>query len=559
MPVIGSYRLTLLGPFGLFGPDGPRIQIPSKKARVLLAALALSPRGERSRIWIQDLLWSRCERQESQNSLRRELSNLRKILGPHGQDLIETDSNFVRLRLDLCQIAEDESTGQSAQPASEFLEGIDLAGEEPFEDWLRTHRMLAAGRRAAVTDSLLRSPPPQDDRLCLALLPILSDETDCRALVEGDLLVDRFAACLVETGTLDVVDYRAMRRNANGSGPQLTGPDLFLSLVIARTPYRTELSVRITQSVNGRLMLTRKAVFPSSDGGRDEVPRLDREIFVHEAINQLLHVLTHAQDWQHEQRHRAGRQTFCAIEQMFSLAHFDLGAAESNLDAACAIRPHGTIFAWRAYSTVFRLDDPASIDHRRLCEEATEYSRRALELDPYNGLALSLLAHVYSFVMRDFGRAADFLDRAKALKCEHVMAHDAEALFKFYTGDLVGARRAALRAETAGRHLPYRYCFVTTLCMIEALRGNFAGAIGYGERALSLQPSAAGALYAPTLRYLGASYSASRQPEAALEIFGKLKKIDPRVSSAGIDPRTYPTPSAAAATFIQEGLQRVAM
>jgi tetratricopeptide (TPR) repeat protein len=289
-----------------------------------------------------------------------------------------------------------------------------------------------------------------------------------------------------------------------------------------------------------------------------ELPGQEWAWFLHEAVDHVLHTLAQNPEWQSDPGHRAGQHTLRAIDQMFSLTRSDIAGAERNLDAAYAIKPNATILAWRAYSTVFRLDNPGSVNHRSLCEEAEDYTRRALELDPYNGLALALLAHVSSFVLREFARAADFIERAQALRCEHVMAHDAEALLNFYTGNMVRARAAARRAETAGRHLPYRYCFATSLCMIEALSGNFTEAIAHGERALSLQP-ASGRPYAPAVRYLGASYSAIGRPEAALRTFGRLKAVDSSFSSRAIDPRTYPTPSIAAAVFIREGLQRVAL
>ena len=139
------------------------------------------------------------------------------------------------------------------------------------------------------------------------------------------------------------------------------------------------------------------------------------------------------------------------------------------------------------------------------------------------------------------------------------MMHDAEAMLHFYTGDLTSARVAARRAEYLGRHLPYRYCFATSQCMIEALSGNLIEAVEHGRRALALQPGTARKIYPPTLRYLGASHSALGQYEQARQVFSTLQSIDPNASSAKIDIRTYPTPSGQAAAFLCDGLRAVSM
>lgn len=51
-----KYRLDLIGPFGLFTPDGRRIDITSKKSIALIALIIVSPSGVRSRRWLQNML-----------------------------------------------------------------------------------------------------------------------------------------------------------------------------------------------------------------------------------------------------------------------------------------------------------------------------------------------------------------------------------------------------------------------------------------------------------------------------------------------------------------------
>lgn len=160
------YRLKLLGAFELTGPNGRRIVIPSRKGRALLGLLALARGGQRSRAWLQDRLWGRSGGDQASASLRRELADLRRILNAPGQPaLLEADRHDVRLiltlvELDVLQLETDLPNPHSLNLDGELLEGLDLPGEEGFEDWLREQRS-----RLADTLARARTRAWQDDAL----------------------------------------------------------------------------------------------------------------------------------------------------------------------------------------------------------------------------------------------------------------------------------------------------------------------------------------------------------------------------------------------------------
>ena len=124
--------------------------------------LATSRSGERSRRWLQERLWGSRERTNSQASLRRELSNLRPLVNIGDPPLLIV--NHEAVALDLKQVVVDiRDPDQVVQLRGEFLEGIDIAWEESFEDWLREERQaIAAAREAAETGAL--PVGPRDDQ-----------------------------------------------------------------------------------------------------------------------------------------------------------------------------------------------------------------------------------------------------------------------------------------------------------------------------------------------------------------------------------------------------------
>ncbi|MCR5869466.1 hypothetical protein LRS12_01065 [Sphingomonas sp. J344] len=65
------FALRLLGPFGLFRPDGSRIEITSRKSVAILAMLATAPNGLRSRSWIRSMLWGNAARARRRRACAR--------------------------------------------------------------------------------------------------------------------------------------------------------------------------------------------------------------------------------------------------------------------------------------------------------------------------------------------------------------------------------------------------------------------------------------------------------------------------------------------------------
>jgi TolB-like protein/tetratricopeptide (TPR) repeat protein len=149
----GQFTLRLLGAFRLRAPDGERIEIASRKGTALIAMLAMASEGERTRGWLQEKLWGARQHAQARSSLRRELSDLRKYLNIEAEPLLITEHD--RVRLDLRQLNVDARavTFPGAQGAElvgslsyDFLEGLDIAGEDGFEEWLREQRSVLKTR-----------------------------------------------------------------------------------------------------------------------------------------------------------------------------------------------------------------------------------------------------------------------------------------------------------------------------------------------------------------------------------------------------------------------------
>lgn len=135
-PPDGQTAINLFGPFSITSPGGRDITPNSKKARALVAMLALAPQGRRSRAWLQDRLWSDKAQKQGRASLRQLLSELRKHLDAADCSFVETGGDDIALNLG--QVSIDI---HARRPPShyELLEGFDM-DEPAFEEWLSEER-----------------------------------------------------------------------------------------------------------------------------------------------------------------------------------------------------------------------------------------------------------------------------------------------------------------------------------------------------------------------------------------------------------------------------------
>lgn len=199
----GDYRLTLLGAFRLSGPEGERIAVVSKRGQALLAMLALSGGGERTRSWLQSRLWGSRMPEQGKASLRRELSTLRQLVNRGGRALLHADHQ--RVWIDLTMVTVDARTTSGA--TGEVLEGLDIPGEDGFEDWLRDERarMRARVDGVPVTTPAAAPPPaaPAPDFGGLPALAVLAFVN-----LTGDAAFDHVAEGMSE----DLIDRLARLR-----------------------------------------------------------------------------------------------------------------------------------------------------------------------------------------------------------------------------------------------------------------------------------------------------------------------------------------------------------
>ncbi len=250
------FDLSLRGPFRLRRRDGATIQVSSKKGRALLALLACSANGIRTRAFLQDILWGSRGLQQAQASLRRELSNLAAALDNCDASILAIDRDQVALDLEKVwvDVLHPATTAHRAVRQAEFLEGLDIAGEEGFEDWLRLQRAsLATPQADTVAQSELEKPRPPKAQLragsrpSVAVLPFLSSLAGADRLQLADALVEEITLSLSRYSSLFVIAAgTSLSYRGSAASSEAIGHDLGVRYLIEGTVRVADDRIRTT-------------------------------------------------------------------------------------------------------------------------------------------------------------------------------------------------------------------------------------------------------------------------------------------------------------------------
>lgn len=144
-------ELTLLGGFQLADDAGNPVEVSARKAKALLAWLAMHPDKNHPRDRLALLLWEESDDAQARHSLRQALSGLRKALGTHADTLV-TDQENVLFRGDAIRVdaenleklldreRSEEALNQIvALYGGEFLEGFNPRSAT-YDEWLLMQR-----------------------------------------------------------------------------------------------------------------------------------------------------------------------------------------------------------------------------------------------------------------------------------------------------------------------------------------------------------------------------------------------------------------------------------
>ncbi|WP_422071632.1 BTAD domain-containing putative transcriptional regulator [Tranquillimonas rosea] len=159
--------ITLLGAFGVTDGAGTPVRIETRKARALLAVLALADGRPVPRERLAGLLWSRGEMRQALASLSQALYSLRRALEPVVPGLLVTDGECValdrsRLRIDVQAFERCAADGTEAALRrclalyrGDLLDDLAIDTEEAYAEWRSSEAARLHDRAASAAAGLM--------------------------------------------------------------------------------------------------------------------------------------------------------------------------------------------------------------------------------------------------------------------------------------------------------------------------------------------------------------------------------------------------------------------
>jgi len=160
-----TVRLLLIGPMQVH-VDGQQVNITARKARALLAYLALRCGEAVPRETLAGLFWGDREEEQARASLRQTLSNIRKTLGEQASgsliatnEHVKLDSDSIwidtaELELDENEEGIDDLVNVASLYRGDLLEGLSL-NEPEFDQWLTAERESTRARVIRIFTQLI--------------------------------------------------------------------------------------------------------------------------------------------------------------------------------------------------------------------------------------------------------------------------------------------------------------------------------------------------------------------------------------------------------------------
>lgn len=538
--------LYLLGPISLLGAEGSNLTPRGKKAQAILALLALAPRGQRTRAWLRDKLWSDRDEKRASSCLRQSLFEIRRDIGPLADQILIIDRHAIGLRLDaiwvdvlaICETPElFRILGLSIE--TELLEGLDVSDPE-FEDWLLMERQIWYEKAETIQETIRSTPTPAKAVLpveatvsetdlqpsfSLGFLPNIQHGCQPETLHLADFIMESVAKNLNEFQPLNLCDFRDITSaacEAQYAGETeyylrartlQVGNSLTLTLFLYRA---TQINLEWSQSIQVPV-----AEALCKDG-------LVLNGFIAQNVDRIAKSIFESPQ-KAGGRHDLQRAGYSALNLMFRLDKQDFSTAEKLLSQTCLQGQSSIYPALQAYLSSFKVGECLGSIEEANTKAAERLLTEVVDDNPFNAIALSCLGHVSGYVFKEHEIASSLLERALVLNKNQAFVWDHYALHKIYTGQYDKAFEAAKRACYLGAYSPVSYSYDITLAMAATMVGDHTQAVARCKTALRKQPRSAAAM-----RYLIVNYAMLDRQQEALDIFRKLQKIDPDFAHADV-------------------------
>lgn len=520
-------RLKVIGPMQLLSSVGTDVLPRSRRARALIAVVALEPDQSISRRHLASLLWSRVDGAAAMPRLRSLLHALRKTFGTiDGSALITTDEH-VAFRNSAVEVDVTELLRSSKLDIAGINRaGADLENLTPaLNQWLRRQRNEW---RSTMPERSIANGSSRDRRrgATVGIAPLKR----IGSLQDQDIafgITEEIASTLSRVRAITVVTSASLGAflEAEVQGTTTQSIDFLLSGTIQSLGNNVRFNFHLENHKTQSLVWASSFHYENKD-----LFALQGEVAQGVAASLELEVpIIEARKTSAEQREAAGAYEL-VLKAIHPLHEFDEAGflhAGELLEQAIAIDPeYAAAYTWLAFWNIFLVGQGWSSDPVSSINEARVAAEHAIRLDPNDARGLTIAGHVRAFLDRRIDDALVLHERALAINPSLSLAWTLSGVAHAYAGELAEARRKLERGYSLAPRDPHGFFRDGALLIVELLSGNYEEACALGRRITQLQPRYSAA-YKPYLAALG---HLNRRAEAA-RVAAKLASLEPNFAT----------------------------
>ncbi|TPI60960.1 hypothetical protein FJ420_31065 [Mesorhizobium sp. B3-1-3] len=520
--------LRAVGRFRLLDAAGIDHSPRSQKARGLIALLAFSPGFSRSRVWLQDKLWSDRGCDQAAASLRQALSDIRRQLGQHCS-ILQSDRQSVSLDASFFRISFERPASTGPDLAQkELFEDLHIS-DLHFQDWIRGRRLAIAIPSAGGIDHSASKPT-----LELARRKVLAFDVDCEERGPLRQLASRFCALASKAIAAQVEPVSFYEADTVTGSTSFDGAAqvVVMQVGVRDGNPRASLSVTISDAGSGCVFWAESAQLNLSAHEAD-APSAFYSI-ASRAVDATVDALTRGNG--SADGHEMALRLFNSARILtMTLARENLALADRQCAVAFEMAPSGGPLAWRALIRQISHFQYMTCEFLPSQEPIPVLAARALEAFPEDSMTQCVSAHTEYLFGGDTRQALQLAKRSIQANPLNALAWAAlanlQTAISDYRNGYASARRSIdLSTGTRAAHFLQFYG-----CIAAAGLGDYRLATRHARAAAELSPN-----FAPPRRYLVALKASGNDGQALRDALQELRQIEPSFEMKLLLDGSYP-------------------
>ncbi len=440
--------------------------------------LATAPNGTHTRSWIQDTLWRRAGEEHGRASLRRSLSDIRKIFGHDFDRVFKATNADIRLDPATFDLVGSRLDG-------EFAEGIDIL-EEGFVQWVNQKRKLLNN------DFLLSSHTPHS-RIApkIAIVPFATRHLSKEERHLSDLVAQEISRSLSRSRLIRVISHLSSRK-VDGTLLDITqirqalNVDYIVYGSVGLNEGRYRIDTELIQTANGHIEWTRQIsgrVAHLLAGSHDLL----------DLCSQIGHGILAASVEMAQGRPPGDVESHVLLMSAVSNMHqhrlAGFARARRHLEELISRTPgNSELHAWLGKWYVLSIAQGWSTDPQQDGRNAIDCTKRALDSNPHCPLSLTFDGMIRSSDLASLSKVEAQFDRAVEIDPNNSLAWLMYSRLHMFDGNGEMALHFAKRACELSPIDPYSYFFDIIRASALSICEDYAGALDLAEKSICANP-----------------------------------------------------------------------